>query len=120
MKNRNGDYTKQMLQQRVEEINKYIDSNWGKLLLLEIFEEIPLDVRTSILEGLGTFRSPQMVEYFRLINIEYGREYESVCQRILTKYRLAGLEIDFEKPFPLKFYKVYASCSRHTVARVRY
>ncbi len=114
MKNSNGDYTKQMLQQRVEEINKYIGSNWGKILLLEIFEEIPLDVRASILEGLGTFRSPQMIDYIRLINSEYGKEYESTCQRILTKYRLAGLETDCEQPFSLNFYKAYASCSRHT------
>jgi hypothetical protein len=97
MKNSNSEYTKQMLQQQVEEINNYVNSNWGKLLLLEIFEEIPLDLRTSFLEGLGTFRNPQMVEYFQLINMEYGREYESVCRRILTKYKLAGLKTDYEK-----------------------
>jgi hypothetical protein len=54
MNNNNGYFTKQMLQQRAEEINNYIDSNWGKLLLLEIFEENPLDLRESFLEGLGT------------------------------------------------------------------
>ncbi len=114
MKNNNGYYTKQMLQQRAEEINNYIDSNWGRLLLLEMFEENPLDLRESFLEGLGSIYSQPMVGYMQLINTEYGREYGAVCQRILTKYRLAGLEIAEEEPFDCQFYKAYASCSRHT------
>lgn len=114
MNNNNGYFTKQMLQQRAEEINNYIDSNWGKLLLLEIFEENPLDLRESFLEGLGTIYNQEMVSYFQLINTEYGREYGALCQRSLTKYRLAGIKTTEEEAFDYPFYKAYASCSRHT------
>ncbi|HPF21638.1 MAG TPA: hypothetical protein PLC88_09910, partial [Syntrophomonas sp.] len=114
MKNNNGYYTKQVLQQRAEEINNYIDSNWGKLLLLEIFEENPLDLRENFLEGLGSLYSPQMASYFQLINEEYGLEYGVLCQRILNKYRLAGIKTADEATFDYSFYKAYVSCSRHT------
>lgn len=114
MKNSNSNFTRQSLQERVDEINNYIDSNWGKLLLLEIFEEVPLDLRDELLEGLGTFYSLQMVRYFQLLNTEYGKEYETICQRVLHKYSLAGFDTADEKPYALEFFKAYASCSRHT------
>jgi len=114
MKNNKGNYPRQMLQEQVNEINNLIESNGGKLLLLEMFEDIPLDSRTEFLEGMGSFYSPQMVSYFRLLNMEYGKEYEPICQRILNKYRLSGLETDNKPEVPDEFYKAYASCSRHT------
>jgi len=45
--------------------------------------------------------------------MEYGKEFETVCNRALIKYNLAGLEIS---PTISKgdFYKSYASTSRHT------
>ena len=114
MKNNKGNYPRQMLQEQVDEINNLIESNGGKLLLLEMFEDIPLDSRAEFLEGLGSFYSPQMVSYFTLLNMEYGKEYEPICQRILSKYRLSGLETDHKPEILDEFYKAYASCSRHT------
>lgn len=114
MKNSKGHYTKKMLQKQVDEIINHIDSSAGKILLLESFEETPLELRVELLEGLGSFYSPGMVDYFKLINIEYGWEYEALCQRTLSKYRLAGLETEREKPCPGQFYTAYVSCSRHT------
>ncbi|HZK87364.1 MAG TPA: hypothetical protein VFC40_05330, partial [Syntrophomonas sp.] len=69
MKNNKGNYPRQMLQEQVDEINNLIESNGGKLLLLEMFEDIPLDSRAEFLEGLGSFYSPQMVSYFTLLNM---------------------------------------------------
>lgn len=114
MKNKKGHYTKKMLQNKVDEIINRIDSSTGKLQLLESFEETPLELRAELLEGLGSFYDPRMVDYFGLINIEYGPEYAALCQRVLNKYRLAGMETGQENPCPGRFYTAYASCSRHT------
>lgn len=114
MKNNKNNFPRPLLKSLVDDINNLVNSKEGRLLVLEVLEEIPGDIRNDVLEGLSTFYSPQMVCFFSLLKWEYGKEYEAICNRALTKYSLAGLNADYQLPAPEHFYKAFASCSRHT------
>ena len=106
-------FPRAMLKNLAQDISKLINTNEGCLSILEIIEEIPYDVRPDVIEALSSFYDCAMVRFFNLIKMEYGKEFEAVCNRALIKYNLAGLEIS---PPNSKgnFYKSYASTSRHT------
>jgi len=114
MKNsKKASFPRAMLKNLAQDISKLIKTNEGCLSILEIVEEIPYDVRADVIEGLSSFYDCSMVGFFNLIKMEYGKEFENVCNRALTKYNLAGLE----PTLPIikgDFYKSYASTSRHT------
>ncbi len=114
MKNNKNNFPRPILKSLVDDINNLVDTNEGRLTILEVLEEIPGDVRTDVLEGLSAFYNPQMVCFFSILRLEYGKEYETICNRALAKYSLAGLATDQPLSSPRKFYKAYASCSRHT------
>ncbi len=114
MKNKKSNFPRSMLKSLVEDINNLVESNEGKLLALEVLEEIPVEIRAEVLEGLSSFYSPQMACFFNLLKLEYGKEYELIANRTLAKYSLAGLDIDYQAPARRDFYKAYASASRHT------
>lgn len=114
MKNKKSSFPRPILRSLVEDINNLVESKEGKLLALEVLEEIPIEIRAEVLEGLSSFYSPQMVCFFNLLKIEYGKEFEPIANRALAKYSLAGLEVDYTSPVKGKFYKAYASCSRQT------
>ncbi len=109
-----NNFPRPILKSLADDIKNLVDTTEGRLLVLELLEEIPGDIRTEVLEGLSSFYSPHMVCFFNLLKMEYGKEYESICNRSLLKYSLAGLDVDYKLPTPNHFYKAYASCSRHT------
>lgn len=98
----------------VEDINSMIGSQEKKLHILEAIEEIPFENRNQVFEALSSFYTPQMLDFFRLLLAEYGRETESLVTRTIEKYSLAGMDVSPPAPFTGRFYKAYASCSRHT------
>ena len=114
MKNKKSAFPRPVLKSLVEDINNLVESQEGKLLALELLEEIPAEIRGDVLEGLGSFYSPQMACFFNLLKLEYGKEYEVIANRTLAKYSLAGLNIDYTPPSKGQFHKAYASASRHT------
>lgn len=103
-----------MLKPLVGDISKFIKTNEGCLSILEIIEDIPFDARADVIEGLSSFRSQAVVNFFKLIQDEYGREFEKVCSRALAKYNLAGLQPHFPPQERGEFYRSFASASRHT------
>jgi len=112
--NKKTSFPRVMLKKLAEDISKLIDTNEGSLSILEIIEEIPYDVRPDVIEGLSSFYIPTMVGFFNLIKMEYGKEFEAICNRALTKYNLAGLDLKFPPFNKGNFYKAYASITRHT------
>jgi len=112
--NKKTSFPRVMLKKLAEDISKLINTNEGGLSILEIIEEIPYDVRPDVIEGLSSFYIPTMVGFFNLIKMEYGKEFEAICNRALTKYKLAGLELKLPPFNKGNFYKAYASITRHT------
>lgn len=114
MKNKKKKLLRHLLKDLADDIADLVESNEGRLLVLEMLEEIPVEIKNDVLEGLSSFYNPQMAYFFTLLEWEYGKEYEAICNRALTKYRLAGLNVNYERPAPGRFYKACASVSRHT------
>lgn len=114
MKNKKSSFPRPILKSLVDDINSLVQSLEGKLLALEVMEEIPLEIRAEVLEGLSSFYSPQMACFFNLLKAEYGKEFEPIANRTLAKYSLSGLDTTYKPPVKGKFYKAYASCSRQT------
>ncbi|CFX86118.1 Uncharacterized [Syntrophomonas zehnderi OL-4] len=114
MKSNKKNFYRPLLKSLADDIVGLMETNEGRLLALEMLEEIPADIKNDVLEGLSSFYNPQMVYFFSLLKWEYGKEYEAICDRALTKYRLAGLDVDYKQPVMGRFYKAFASLSRHT------
>lgn len=112
--NKKSAFPRAMLKNFTQDISRLIATNEGCLTILEMVEEIPYDVRADVIEGLSSFYDNAMVGFFNLIKMEYGKEFEAVCNRALAKYNLAGLEKTFPPTIKEHFYKSYASTSRHT------
>lgn len=113
MKNKPG-VPRAMLKPMVGDIAKYIKTNEGCLSILEIIEDIPYDIRADVIEGLSSFHNPAMVDFFQLIQREYGKEFEHTCTRALAKYKLASLKSHFPPLERGDFYRAFASTSRNT------
>ena len=88
-------------------------SNEGRLFMLDLFAEVPRDTRPLFLDALSAFREEAVVEFIEIVKIEFGKEYEQVCNRILDKMHLAGMPRSVLAPFKGRFYKAYAS-RQHT------
>lgn len=114
MKRKKRPVPRAALKSLVDDINKLIGSQEGKIFILETVEELPLETRNQVLEGLSSFYTPQMVQFFHLLKAEYGKEMDALCSRSLEKYRLAGMDVHPRTSFPNRFFKAHASCSRHT------
>lgn len=102
-----------MLKGLAADIEKMVDSNEGCLFALEIIEEIPYEIREDILEGLSSFHSEEMLSFFKLLSLEYGKEMQATIGRGLKKIAMAGLQADIPI-FEGDFYKAYATCTRHS------
>jgi hypothetical protein len=114
MKNKKKQYfPHNMLKSLSNDIIKLLADNEGKLFALELFEEIPYELRSSVVESFSSFYRGELVEFFHLLKLEYGRELEEYCNRALDKYAMAGINIKPGPSFKGKFYKAYATCSRH-------
>lgn len=113
MKNKSN-VPRAMLKPLVGDIARYIKTNEGCLSILEIVEDIPYDIRADVIEGLSSFHSPDMVNFFQLIRLEYGKEFDKACTRALAKYKLASLHSHFPPLMRGDFYRAFASTSRNT------
>jgi len=107
-------YPRQVLKNLVDDIKKLINTNEGRLFLLEIVEEIPYYIRNQVLEELSSFYEKGMMDFFYLLKLEYGGEMKYLYSKVLWKYSMAGIDTAPCRFFDGSFYKAYASCSRHT------
>jgi hypothetical protein len=114
MKKKRHFYPRSVLKNLAEEIKKLATSNEGRMFILEMVEDVPFEVRPYVLEGLSAFYEPEMVTFFHLLKVEYGKELEATCDRALDKYRLAGMNIAPPSFFPGSFYKAFATCTRQS------
>lgn len=113
MKNRQN-LPRSYLKGIVNDLRNLSGSNEGRLFMLELFEDIPHDIRPLLLDGLSAFKEKAVVEFVAVLKTEYGKEYERQCNRVLGKANLAGITAPLLTPCQGEFYKAYASCSRHT------
>lgn len=107
-------YPRPALKDLANDIARLIKDNQGRIRILEMIDELPFDTKPEIIETLGTFHREEMAGFFHLLKMEYGVEMEKVCNRVLEKYRMSGLDITAPVVFEGSFHKAYASCSRHT------
>ena len=114
MKKKKLFFPKSLLKNLVDDINRLIHSNDGRMLLLEIMEEIPLEVRDVVIEGLSSFYQKSVADFIYIVKAEYGQEIEGSCNRALEKFALAGVDITPPRFGSETFYKAYASDTRHT------
>lgn len=98
----------------VTDLRQLAGSDEGRLFMLDLFEEIPHEARSQVIEGLSAFREEAVIEFIELLKLEYGHECEQTCNRVLEKLQLAGMTKSVLQPFQGNFYRAYASCSRHT------
>ncbi|MGS0765574.1 hypothetical protein [Syntrophomonas curvata] len=103
-----------VLKNLADDIKKSVVSSEGCLSILDMVEDIPYDIRPQVVDGLSAFHEPAMVAFFYLLKAEYGAELAIVCDRVLEKYRMAGMDISPPAFFEGEFIKTYASASRHT------
>ena len=97
-----------------EDIKSLVKTNEGLLLAMEIIDEIPQDLRPHVIDGLASFRLPEMIGFFHVIKEEYGKEMEAACKRGLEKLQMKGVEAE---PFSAErkdFFKAYVTRTRHT------
>lgn len=106
-------FPRNMLKSLSNDIIKLLADNEGRLFALELFEEIPYELRSSVVEAFSSFYQAELVEFFHLLKLEYGRELEECCNRALEKYGMAGINTSPRPLFKGDFYKAYATCSRH-------
>lgn len=106
-------FPRNMLKSLSQDIARLITGNEGRLFALELFEEIPYELRSDTVEALSSFYEKELAEFFNLLKTEY-RELESSCDRALEKYSMAGINTTPPQFFEGEFYKAYATCSRHS------
>lgn len=115
MKNKRKEYfPRAMLKNLAQDITKLMTTKEGRMFALELLEEIPYDLRSEVVEGLSSFYKNEMIYFFQLLKLEYGKELEACCDRALEKYKMAGIDISEPLSEQANFYKAYATRSRHS------
>lgn len=114
MRKKHLNIPKPVLKGLANDIQALIQSNPGRIAVLEMIEEMPHEIRPLVFEGLSAFYSEEMVLFFHLLKDEYGKDVQAICDRALEKYSMAGFDITKKSFFKGAFYKAYASCSRPT------
>ncbi|NLB17363.1 MAG: hypothetical protein GX825_01175, partial [Syntrophomonadaceae bacterium] len=97
-----------------DDIKNLVKTNEGLLLALEIIDEIPPELRALVVDGLSSFGSQEMAEFFYVLMAEYGKELEGVCHRGLEKLQMKGLDISVAVPPASRFFQAYVTRTRHT------
>jgi len=111
-KNKRQVFPRALLKSLAADIALLISSNEGRLLAMEIMDEVPYEVRPQMVESLSAFYEPEMVAFFRLVMEEFS-ELEADCNRALGKLALAGVEEFEERPPERVLYRVIAYQTRH-------
>jgi len=105
---------KQLLRTLIDDISAHMGNNEGRLAVLKIFEDIPIELRRQVLQAFSCTVKPPLRDFFYLLQKEYDCEYENEINRSLLKFRLAGNN----QPPPVFintiFYKAYINRTRHT------
>lgn len=113
MKDKKITFPRAALKSLAQDLSTLVETSEGCLQALELIEEIPPELRPAVMEGLSSFYWQNMADFFQLMQLEY-REMEKVLDRILVKYRMAGLDTNSFPNVEGSFYRAYASCTRHT------
>lgn len=113
-KKRKQYFPRAVLKNLVQDIVRLVRTDEGRIVSLELLEEIPYELRPEMVEGLSSFYEKELVWFFHLLKLEYGRELETYCDRALEKYKMAGIDTSQPDFFKGTFYKAYATCTRHT------
>jgi len=103
-----------VLKSFVDDIKDNVGTNEGRMLILEMMEDIPYEIRSNLAQGLSTFYEPELVDFFYLLKLEFGKEFEPCCNRVLEKYSMAGIDISPPQIFQGVFHGAYASMTRQT------
>lgn len=84
---------------------------FGWLQALELFEQVPYEMREALLEELSACHSQAVLDFLSLLKMEHGRELEEITNRLMRKCAMSGLT---PRPpaEPLPFYGAFACCSR--------
>ncbi|KUG03222.1 hypothetical protein ASZ90_019321 [hydrocarbon metagenome] len=114
MKKPKNSFPRPVLKSFVDDIKKLVGNNEGRMIILEMMEDIPYELRSDLIQNLSAFYDPDLVGFFYLLKLEYGREFELICSRILEKYSMAGIDIAPPQIFAGAFQGAYASMTRHS------
>lgn len=114
MKKNKTFFPKAVLKSFVKDIKDLVGANEGRMHILEMIEDIPFELRSSLFQDLGSFYEPYLVDFFYLIKLEYGKEFDSICSRVLEKYSMAGIDTSPHQVFQGVFAGAYASTTRHS------
>ncbi|MGE5421623.1 MAG: hypothetical protein ACM3QW_00020 [Ignavibacteriales bacterium] len=107
-------FPRSLIKSLSEDIKSLAQTSEGRLLALEIIDEIPQDLRAHVIDGLSSFHSQEIVDFFCVIKKEYGKELEAACNRGLEKFQMAGMKIDLPDLMVGEFFKAYVTRTRHT------
>ncbi|NLO20721.1 MAG: hypothetical protein GX119_01805 [Syntrophomonadaceae bacterium] len=114
MKKMKNLFPRPVLKSFVDDVKKLVASNEGRMIILEMIEDIPYELRNSLIMNLGSFYEPELVDFFYLLKLEYGREFELICNRALEKYSMAGIDTSSPQIFSGLFHGAYASMTRQS------
>lgn len=114
MKRKKSRFPRPVLKNLVDDIKQMMLNNEGRLSVLDIIEDLPYEIRPQVIDSISAFHEQELVPFFYLLKMEYGNELAGVCDRVLEKCRMAGMNIDPPVFFTGKYIKTYASVSRHT------
>ena len=106
-------FPKHFIQTVTQDIIANINSNVGILTVLELFEEVPPEWRSVVLNGLSTVHEPAIAVFYHIVMREYGPKYEEQVLRSLQKLSMAGVETPDLNFMPGHFYKAFCSPTRH-------
>ncbi|MGE5405763.1 MAG: hypothetical protein ACM3PP_12595 [Candidatus Saccharibacteria bacterium] len=107
-------FPRSLIKSLSEDIKNLMETSEGRLLALEILDEIPYDLRPHVIDGLSSFYYPEIVDFFYLVKEEYGKELDAVCNRALEKFQMAGMVVKAPRLHRSKFYRAYVTRTRHT------
>jgi hypothetical protein len=114
MKKPKNFFPRSVLRSFVDDIKKLVSTNEGRMIILEMIEDIPYELRNSLITNLGSFYEPELVDFFYLLKLEYGREFELICNRTLEKYSMASIDTSPPQILNGKFFGAYASMTRQS------
>ncbi len=114
MKKSKNCFPRPVLKSFVDDIKKLVGTNEGRMIILEMMEDIPYELRPGLIQNLSSFYDPELVGFFYLLKLEYGREFELICNRVLEKYSMAGIDTTPPQIFAGVFQGAYASITRHS------
>lgn len=107
-------FPRSLIKSLSEDIRSLMQTNEGKLLSIEILEEIPFEIRPHVLESLSSFYTEEMVQFFQLVKEEYGKEHEQAVLRALEKLQMAGLKADEAPQQTMEFHRAFVTRTRHS------